>query len=187
MISFILSIFLLISPVAKERSIFELEEIIYPCEIVIPKKWEEKEVQLEIKIYYIYRDINIIILPEERYFSADEWLSFKGKAYYYLKKKVKTKDIEGNLLRGHFGRGEEVLYANGAIYSFETTLPLLEDDELRDSITKKELSKILVWLDELRIRWEIKKGKVMIYLHKEKGEDKIKINKTIEIKVKYEK
>lgn len=188
MTSFILSLFLLLSPVVKESSIFELEEIVYPHEIVIPKKWEEKDLFIHIKIYYIYTDVNIIVLPQNgKRVSISKVESPKGKIYFYLKRKIKVEDINGHVSAGRFGNIETVLYANYTIYLHEIPISLSEDIELREALRKKELSKILVWLDEVNIRWEIEKGKVMTYLHKEKGDGKIKINKTIEIKVKYEK
>jgi len=181
-INLVLTFFLLFSNV-RECSIFELEDIVYPKEIVISNNWSGKVLDLG-KIYLRYKGEDVIIKRgKSRYSSRSIRHTLPLKAYFYLKKKVMIKEIWERGGTGKWGNIDEmVLFAENAIYLLPLSWEV--DKELEEAIGNKELSKIIVHIDKLKISWSAE-GET-IYPGLKEGECQIKINKTIKIRVKYE-
>ncbi len=182
-INLVLTFFLLFSNV-RECSIFELEDVVYPQEIVISKNWERKVLDL-VKIYLRYKGEDVIIEKgKSGYPSRSIRYALPLKVYFYLKKKVMIKEEYQGGATMDMGTKDDkmVLFASNAIYLFQLSWEV--DKELEEAIGNKELSKIIVHIDKLKISWSAE-GET-IYPELKEGECQIKINKTLKIKVKYE-
>jgi hypothetical protein len=184
--AFIFFIAMLFLFIGKDKEpLFEIVSIEYPKEIVIPKDLKGEELEDKIvEVHYRYNGENIV--GESAHIHP--WIRVM---IYYFNKKGEILPEAFNFQRKYSsvyigGKGWGIL-PGGVLFKrkqlFKGGIGLLDDflfehTEVDEAIQKKELSKIIVRINELEINWGVDEA--------EKNEYRIKINKTIKIKVRYE-
>jgi len=179
---FIMMLFPFISE--DKEPLFELVSMKYPKEIVISKDWKGEELKDKIELHYQYNGEDIVGKGAH----IDPWMRVM---IYYINKKGEILPEAFNIQRKQSGVGIGGKYwgkmPGGVLFKrhqlFKGEIGLLDDfvfehTEVDEAIQKKELSKIIVRMNELDINWGYEA---------EKNKYKIKINKKIKIKVRYEK
>ncbi len=181
-IFFIMMLFPFISE--DKEPLFELVSIKYPKEIVISKDWEGEGLKDKIELCYQYNGEDIVgqsahIHPWMRVMIY--YINKKGEILpeaFNIQREQSGVNIGGKIWGKHPGG---VLFKRHQLFKGEIGLLndfLFEHTEVDEAIQKKELSKIKVRMNELDISWGVNEAE---------NEYKIKINKTIKIKVRYEK
>jgi len=191
--AFFLVFIMILFPFISEdkKPLFQFEFIKYPKEIVVPKDWKKAEFNAKAVVYYRYNGRDIISC--EGKFSVSRYTSFSGNIHYIDKKgKIFQIDSRENILPkilwSKSGNSDAVAYASGAVYSqeIEILFPLKQKDtKLEEAINKKELSMIKMTINECTIELKLEEG-WKIWKELMKREFKFKINKTLEMSVRYD-
>jgi len=201
---FIMMLFPFISE--DKKPLFQLEFVKYPKEIVIPKDLKKGEFDVKAVVYYRYNGEDIVfydqrdqvdILSLVGNFYASKDTSISTSIYYFNKKGKKLPEAEKwfdiqSSLHGAIDAGQVVVFASDAVYSAEIKVDLLGRKELKEAIMSKDVAKIIIIINECTIRCRVKeknmKGKDFIgWKEVMNKEFEFKINKTLEIEVKYSK
>ena len=192
--AFFMVFFMMLFPFTSEEEepLFQFEFIKYPKEIVVPKDWKKVGLDDKAVVYYRYNGRDIISCVGK--FSVSGSTSFSGNIYYIDKKgkiflKASYENIMPTILWSKFGTSDAVAYASGAVYSqeIEILFPFKQKDtKLEEAINKKELSKIKMTINECTIELKLEEG-WKTWKELMKREFKFKINKTLEMSVRYEK
>lgn len=186
-----------------------LENVSYNKYLTIPSDLDPENtrlyIDLEIKTNYIGPDIE----TEGEYSGVNEEYEINGEINYMKKKAVAIliKKIDWSDFSGYGGghalwdnldgtSGEihypSTILTNRRSKKFWATIDILQEttNEEKETIIaalrKKDLAFIDIKIDNLIFRWEINDGKATMPGF-EKNELELKINKTIRIKIKYEK
>ena len=202
-IFFIMMLFPFISE--DKKPLFQLEFVKYPKEIVIPKDLNKGEFNVKAVVYYRYNGRDIVfydqrdqvdMLSLEGNFSASKSTSISTSIYYFNKKGKKLPEAEEwgdsqSSLHGSLDAGQVVVFAGDAVYSEDIKVDLLGWKELKEAIISKDVAKIIIIIDECTIRYRVKektmKGKDFIGWKELMNEEfEFKINKTLEMNVRYE-
>ena len=184
--TFVLFAAMLFLFIGKDKDpLFELVSMKYPKEIVISKDWKGEELKDKIELCYQYNGEDIV--GESAHIHP--WMRLM---IYYINKKGEILPEAFNIQRKQSGVniGGKIwgIVHGGVLFKrhqlFKGEIGLLDDfvfehTEVDEAIQKKELSKIKVRMNELDISWGVNET--------EENEYKIKINKKIKIKVRYEK
>ncbi len=185
--TFFMVFFMMLFPFISEdkEPLFELVSMKYPKEIVISKDWKGEELKDKIELCYQYNGEDIV----GEVAHIHPWMRVM---IYYINKKgeilpeaFNIQRIQSGVFIGGKGWGKHpggVLFKRKQLFKGEIGLLndfLFEHTEVDEAIQKKELSKIKVRMNELDISWGVNET--------EENEYKIKINKKIKIKVRYEK
>jgi hypothetical protein len=189
-----------------KKPLFQLEFVKYPKEIVIPKDLKKGEFDVKAVVYYRYNGEDIVfydqrdqvdILSLVGNFYASKDTSISTSIYYFNKKGKKLPEAEKwfdiqSSLHGAIDAGQVVVFASDAVYSAEIKVDLLGRKELKEAIMSKDVAKIIIIINECTIRCRVKeknmKGKDFIgWKEVMNKEFEFKINKTLEIEVKYSK
>lgn len=188
-----------------KKPLFQLEFVKYPKEIVIPKDLNKGEFNVKAVVYYRYNGRDIVfydqrdqvdMLSLEGNFSASKSTSISTSIYYFNKKGKKLPEAEEwgdsqSSLHGSLDAGQVVVFAGDAVYSEDIKVDLLGWKELKEAIISKDVAKIIIIIDECTIRYRVKektmKGKDFIGWKELMNEEfEFKINKTLEMNVRYE-
>lgn len=171
----------------EEKPLFEFVSIKYPKQILISKDWNEKGIDCKIEIYFRYNGEDIKVPPAImgiNYISS-KTIRTKGRAYFYTKNGkilLKASHWFSDTLAYKGWVGESpFIFTKNTVYSEEIDIfsySLLKETELEKAILERKLLKIIIQIYKCEINWGID-GK--------ENESQLKIGKTIEIKVKYEK
>ena len=169
----------------EEEPLFELVSMKYPKEIIISKDWKGEELKDKIELCYQYNGEDIV--GESAHIHP--WMRVM---IYYINKKGEILPEAFNIQRKQSGVniGGKIwgIVHGGVLFKrhqlFKGEIGLLDDfvfehTEVDEAIQKKELSKIKVRMNELDISWGVNGA--------DKNEYKTKINKTLEINVRYDK
>jgi len=189
-----------------KKPLFQLEFVKYPKEIVIPKDLNKGEFNVKAVVYYRYNGRDILFydqrdqvdkLPFVGNFAASKDTSISTSIYYFNKKEKKLPEAEEWLdlqssLHGAIDAGQVVVFASDAVYSVEIEVDLLGWKELKEAIMNKDVAKIIIIIKECTISCDVRektmKGKDFIGWKELMNEEfEFKINKTLEINVRYEK
>jgi len=204
---FILFIMILFPFISEDKKpLFQLEFVKYPKEIVIPKDLNKGEFNVKAVVYYRYNGRDILFydqrdqvdkLPFVGNFAASKDTSISTSIYYYNKKEKKLPEAEEWLdlqssLHGAIDAGQVVVFASDAVYSAEIEVDLLGWKELKEAIMNKDVAKIIIIIEECTIscdvREKIMKGKDFMGWKEVMNEEfEFKINKTLEMNVRYDK
>lgn len=185
-------------PVWSEKSYVALHSIDYPKVITIPKNFK-KDMNVSFKIHYIYLGKSIVPdgdSPRSYYYSLN--YTQLGKTFYLTKDgrtlpgARKHFNNDRMLPTGKGGGGDnfvEPMLVKGEKDNIEIKVLspwIFEHTDLDESIEEKSLSSIRISIGLVNVEWIYvvcdKDGKERI----QEGEFYINVNKTIEIKVKYE-
>lgn len=167
---------------------------------------KKEEFNVKAVVYYRYNGRDIVFYDQrdqadrlslEGTFSASKDTSISTSIYYFNKKGKKLPEAEKwfdiqSSLHGAIDAGQVVVFANDAVYSAEIKVDLLGRKELKEAIMSKDVAKIIIIINECTIRCRVKeknmKGKDFIgWKEVMNKEFEFKINKTLEIEVRYNK
>jgi len=188
-------------PIWGEKAYGSFHSIDYPKVITIPKNFK-KDMDVAYKICFVYHGENIVSNAESRW-SFDCLMNYIpiGKISYLNKDgkplsgamKFFTKNGMNRMLPTAKASGGdnfvEPFFLNGEKTNIEFSVLnslIFEFTDIDEAIEEKSLSKIRISIDMVKVDWKyivrVRKGKD----HIQEGEFIINVNKTIEIKIKYE-
>ena len=179
----------------------EFCSIEYPEVILIQREnFLKLEENLTVRYKYYGKDI-ISNDGEYGHFSYMQTYSIKGNILYYDKVgKIlpeahlffKQSGFDGFQRHGGIegSNTKSVFFKNNELYSFDINIisPFIyESTDVDEFIMRRELSEILIFIDEVKICWDlIDQFRIKGKERNRKGEFLLKLNKKIKIKVKYE-
>jgi hypothetical protein len=176
------------------------DSIEYPKIILIPKKFNnEMKVSYFIKYKYFGESL---VSNDNRPGGHSYYLGYfpKGIIHYFTREKkilpgamkfFKECGLSACIMLGKMGGGNTVepLLINKGIEQIEIDIfspSIFEDTDIDEAIKAKELSKIVIAINEIKIKWRLTDQEYKEQPRVRKGEYMMKVNKTIKIKVKYE-
>ena len=194
-------LFLFNSPGYPGEAYCVFDSIEYTKTIFIQKQ-PDRNLKMSCFIKYRYYGESLVSNDNRLgYFSSKLYYFPKGKIFYFTKdKRVLPKAMKffterglgGSIILGKDISGYAVypLLINRDWESIEIEIfsPfILEKTDIGEAIGKRELAMILIIIDEIKIKWSMTDQEHKEQPRVRKGEYMMKVNKTIKIKVKYEK
>jgi hypothetical protein len=176
------------------------ESIEYPQSILIKKRFS-KEINVRYFIKYRYFGESLVSNDNKvGHFSSYLYYFPNGNIYYFTKERRMLPDalkffkkcgLSGCIVLGKHISGYDVypLLIKKDLESIEIDIlspSIFEETDIDESIEKRELSMILINIDEIKIKWSMTDQEYKEQQRVRKGEYIMKVNKKIKIKVKYE-